>query len=255
MATPKESRLVMEYPLKVSEMPHNNRSASRKIKTAILVIVGLASLAALIWIFNTPWKYVVPEPTDIPASKEIKKDDLIQQVRQQNKLIVGQVLIKASGWSHREEKNPLWFNKFAVRGWTMPCKIDVEIDLSKLSIGSFDLVTHEDGTRLLTMRLPNPRINDDQCKVLQPNELHRILKEGDLDQREENEVQQEAFEQILQNIQEIIKENRTAIEDSLKPSAADSFRSLYALLGIEKIIVEWESDSHAQEDAKEIKQY
>ncbi len=244
----------MEDSLKESGMPHSGQPANKKIKTAILVIVGMASLAALIWIFNTPWKYVAPEPTAIQADKDIKKDDLIQLVRQQNKLIVGQVLIKGSGWSQREVES-FWSNKLAVRGWTMPCRIDVDIDLSKLSTGSFDLATQEDGTRLLTMRLPNPRINTDQCKAFQPNELRRILKEGDLDQSEENKLQQEAFEKIQQNIEETINENRTAIEDSLKPSAADSFRSLYALLGIERVIVEWESDSHSQEEAKEVKQY
>ena len=40
---------------------------------------------------------------------------------------------------------------------------------------------------------------------------------------------------------------RQAIEDSLKPSAAESFRSLYASLGIERVIVEWESGSQAHE--------
>ena len=134
----------------------------------------------------------------------------------------------------------------------MPCRIDVDIDLSKLSPESFCIDRREDGTRLLTIKLPKPEINDDQCKVLQPNELRLILNEGDLDQNEENEVQQKAFEKILQNIKETVNANRTAIEDSLKPSAAESFRSLYASLGIERVIVEWESDSQAHEGSTKV---
>ena len=239
----------MDDSLKVNEKPHNSR---QKIKTAILVIVGIVSLSALVWIFSTPWKYVASEPTVIQTGKEINKDDLLQLVRQQKKLIVGQILIKGSGWDARD-KEVLWIKKKSVRGWTMPCRIDVDIDLSKLNIGSFCIVTQENGTRLLTIKLPNPRINTDQCKVIQPNELRPILNEGNLDQDEENEVQQKAVKKILQSIEEIINENRTAIEDSLKPSAAESFRSLYASLGIERVIVEWVSDSPASEEVKEIK--
>lgn len=194
---------------------------------------------------------MAPGPTVIQTGKEINKDDLLQLVRQQKKLIVGQVLIKSSGWDSRDVKG--WFsNKKAVRGWTMPCRIDVDIDLSKLSPESFCIDRREDGTRLLTIKLPKPEINDDQCKVLQPNELRLILNEGDLDQNEENEVQQKAFEKILQNIEETVNANRTAIEDSLKPSAAESFRSLYASLGIERVIVEWESDSQAHEGSTKV---
>ncbi len=235
----------MDDSLETDEKPRNNQQNS-KVKAVVLVLVGIASLSALIWIFNTPWRYVAPGPTVIQTGKEINKDDLLQLVRQQKKLIVGQVLIKSSGWDSRDVKG--WFsNKKAVRGWTMPCRIDVDIDLSKLSPESFCIDRREDGTRLLTIKLPKPEINDDQCKVLQPNELRLILNEGDLDQNEENEVQQKAFEKILQNIEETVNANRTAIEDSLKPSAAESFRSLYASLGIERVIVEWESDSQAHE--------
>ncbi len=235
----------MDDSLGTDEKPRNNQQNS-KVKAVVLVLVGIASLSALIWIFNTPWRYVAPGPTVIQTGKEINKDDLLQLVRQQKKLIVGQVLIKSSGWDSRDVKG--WFsNKKAVRGWTMPCRIDVDIDLSKLSPESFCIDRREDGTRLLTIKLPKPEINDDQCKVLQPNELRLILNEGDLDQNEENEVQQKAFEKILQNIEETVNANRTAIEDSLKPSAAESFRSLYASLGIERVIVEWESDSQAHE--------
>ena len=235
----------MDDSLETDEKPRNNQQNS-KVKAVVLVLVGIASLSALIWIFNTPWRYVAPGPTVIQTGKEINKDDLLQLVRQQKKLIVGQVLIKSSGWDSRDVKG--WFsNKKAVRGWTMPCRIDVDIDLSKLSPESFCIDRREDGTRLLTIKLPKPEINDDQCKVLQPNELRLILNEGDLDQNEENEVQQKAFEKILQNIEETVSANRTAIEDSLKPSAAESFRSLYASLGIERVIVEWESDSQAHE--------
>ena len=235
----------MDDSLETDEKPRNNQQNS-KVKAVVLVLVGIASLSALIWIFNTPWRYVAPGPTVIQTGKEINKDDLLQLVRQQKKLRVGQVLIKSSGWDSRDVKG--WFsNKKAVRGWTMPCRIDVDIDLSKLSPESFCIDRREDGTRLLTIKLPKPEINDDQCKVLQPNELRLILNEGDLDQNEENEVQQKAFEKILQNIEETVSANRTAIEDSLKPSAAESFRSLYASLGIERVIVEWESDSQAHE--------
>ena len=235
----------MDDSLETDEKPRNNQQNS-KVKAVVLVLVGIASLSALIWIFNTPWRYVAPGPTVIQTGKEINKDDLLQLVRQQKKLIVGQVLIKSYGWDSRDVKG--WFsNKKAVRGWTMPCRIDVDIDLSKLSPESFCIDRREDGTRLLTIKLPKPEINDDQCKVLQPNELRLILNEGDLDQNEENEVQQKAFEKILQNIEETVSANRTAIEDSLKPSAAESFRSLYASLGIERVIVEWESDSQAHE--------
>lgn len=244
----------MEDSSKVSEMPHSGQPENKKIKTAILVIVGMASLAALIWIFNTPWKFVAPEPTIIHTRKEINKDELLLLARQQKKLIVGQVLIKSSGWDSRD-KSILWVEKKSVRGWAMPCRIDVDIDLSKLSPESFCIDPQEDGTRLLTIKLPKPKINEDQCKVIQPNELRLILNEGDLDQDEESAVQQKAFKKIQQNIEETINENRTAIEDSLKPSAAESFRSLYASLGIERVIVEWESDSHSQEEAKEVKQY
>ena len=235
----------MDDSLETDEKPRNNQQNS-KVKAVVLVLVGIASLSALIWIFNTPWRYVAPGPTVIQTGKEINKDDLLQLVRQQKKLIVGQVLIKSSGWDSRDVKG--WFsNTKAVRGWTMPCRIDVDIDLSKLSPESFCIDRREDGTCLLTIKLPKPEINDDQCKVLQPNELRLILNEGDLDQNEENEVQQKAFEKILQNIEETVSANRTAIEDSLKPSAAESFRSLYASLGIERVIVEWESDSQAHE--------
>ena len=229
----------MDDSLETDEKPRNNQQNS-KVKAVVLVLVGIASLSALIWIFNTPWRYVAPGPTVIQTGKEINKDDLLQLVRQQKKLIVGQVLIKSSGWDSRDVKG--WFsNKKAVRGWTMPCRIDVDIDLSKLSPESFCIDRREDGTRLLTIKLPKPEINDDQCKVLQPNELRLILNEGDLDQNEENEVQQKAFEKILQNI-----------EDSLKPSAAESFRSLYASLGIERVIVEWESGSQAHEGSTKV---
>jgi len=240
----------MDDSLETDEKPRNNQQNS-KVKAVVLVLVGIASLSALIWIFNTPWRYVAPGPTVIQTGKEINKDDLLQLVRQQKKLIVGQVLIKSSGWDSRDVKG--WFsNKKAVRGWTMPCRIDVDIDLSKLSPESFCIDRREDGTRLLTIKLPKPEINDDQCKVLQPNELRLILNEGDLDQNEENEVQQKAFEKILQNIEETVNANRTAIEDSLKPSAAESFRSLYASLGIERVIVEWESDSQAHEGSTKV---
>ena len=240
----------MDDSLETDEKPRNNQQNS-KVKAVVLVLVGIASLSALIWIFNTPWRYVAPGPTVIQTGKEINKDDLLQLVRQQKKLIVGQVLIKSSGWDSRDVKG--WFsNKKAVRGWTMPCRIDVDIDLSKLSPESFCIDRREDGTRLLTIKLPKPEINDDQCKVLQPNELRLILNEGDLDQNEENEVQQKAFEKILQNIEETVNANRTAIEDSLKPSAAESFRSLYASLGIERVIVEWESDSQSHEGSTKV---
>lgn len=240
----------MDDSLETDEKPRNNQQNS-KVKAVVLVLVGIASLSALIWIFNTPWRYVAPGPTVIQTGKEINKDDLLQLVRQQKKLIVGQVLIKSSGWDSRDVKG--WFsNKKAVRGWTMPCRIDVDIDLSKLSPESFCIDRREDGTRLLTIKLPKPEINDDQCKVLQPNELRLILNEGDLDQNEENEVQQKAFEKVLQNIEETVNANRTAIEDSLKPSAAESFRSLYASLGIERVIVEWESDSQAHEGSTKV---
>ena len=240
----------MDDSLETDEKPRNNQQNS-KVKAVVLVLVGIASLSALIWIFNTPWRYVAPGPTVIQTGKEINKDDLLQLVRQQKKLIVGQVLIKSSGWDSRDVKG--WFsNKKAVRGWTMPCRIDVDIDLSKLSPESFCIDRREDGTRLLTIKLPKPEINDDQCKVLQPNELRLILNSGDLDQNEENEVQQKAFEKILQNIEETVNANRTAIEDSLKPSAAESFRSLYASLGIERVIVEWESDSQAHEGSTKV---
>ena len=235
----------MDDSLETEEKPRNNQQ-NNKVKAVVLVLVGIASLSALIWIFNTPWRYVAPGPTVIQTGKEINKDDLLQLVRQQKKLIVGQVLIKSSGWDSRDVKG--WFsNKKAVRGWTMPCRIDVDIDLSKLSPESFCIDRREDGTRLLTIKLPKPKINDDQCKAIQPNELRQILNEGDLDQKEENAVQQRAFEKIVQNIEETVNANRTAIEDSLKPSAAESFRSLYASLGIERVIVEWESDSQAHE--------
>ena len=240
----------MDDSLETEEKPRNNQQNS-KVKAVVLVLVGIASLSALIWIFNTPWRYVAPGPTVIQTGKEINKDDLLQLVRQQKKLIVGQVLIKSSGWDSRDVKG--WFsNKKAVRGWTMPCRIDVDIDLSKLSPESFCIDRREDGTRLLTIKLPKPEINDDQCKVLQPNELRLILNEGDLDQNEENEVQQKAFEKILQNIEETVNAYRTAIEDSLKPSAAESFRSLYASLGIERVIVEWESGSQAHEGSTKV---
>ena len=240
----------MDDSLETEEKPRNNQQ-NNKVKAVVLVLVGIASLSALIWIFNTPWRYVAPGPTVIQTGKEINKDDLLQLVRQQKKLIVGQVLIKSSGWDSRDVKG--WFsNKKAVRGWTMPCRIDVDIDLSKLSPESFCIDRREDGTRLLTIKLPKPKINDDQCKAIQPNELRQILNEGDLDQKEENAVQQRAFEKIVQNIEETVNANRTAIEDSLKPSAAESFRSLYASLGIEHIIVEWESDSQSHEGSTRV---
>ena len=240
----------MDDSLETDEKPRNNQQNS-KVKAVVLVLVGIASLSALIWIFNTPWRYVAPGPTVIQTGKEINKDDLLQLVRQQKKLIVGQVLIKSSGWDSRDVKG--WFsNKKAVRGWTMPCRIDVDIDLSKLSPESFCIDRREDGTRLLTIKLPKPKINDDQCKAIQPNELRQILNEGDLDQKEENAVQQRAFEKIVQNIEETVNANRTAIEDSLKPSAAESFRSLYASLGIERVIVEWESDSQSHEGSTKV---
>ncbi len=240
----------MDDSLETEEKPRNNQQ-NNKVKAVVLVLVGIASLSALIWIFNTPWRYVAPGPTVIQTGKEINKDDLLQLVRQQKKLIVGQVLIKSSGWDSRDVKG--WFsNKKAVRGWTMPCRIDVDIDLSKLSPESFCIDRREDGTRLLTIKLPKPKINDDQCKAIQPNELRQILNEGDLDQKEENAVQQRAFEKIVQNIEETVNANRTAIEDSLKPSAAESFRSLYASLGIERVIVEWESDSQSHEGSTKV---
>ena len=241
----------MDDSLETDEKPRNNQQNS-KVKAVVLVLVGIASLSALIWIFNTPWRYVAPGPTVIQTGKEINKDDLLQLVRQQKKLIVGQVLIKTSTWDSRKKERSWWSTKTAIRGWTMPCRIDVDIDLAKLSPGAFDLVTQGDGTRLLTIRLPNPGINNDQCKIIQPNELRLILNEGDLEQEEENAVQQRAFEKILQNIEETVNANRTAIEDSLKPSAAESFRSLYASLGIERVIVEWESDSQSHEGSTRV---
>ena len=141
----------MDDSLETDEKPRNNQQNS-KVKAVVLVLVGIASLSALIWIFNTPWRYVAPGPTVIQTGKEINKDDLLQLVRQQKKLIVGQVLIKTSTWDSRKKERSWWSTKTAIRGWTMPCRIDVDIDLAKLSPGAFDLVTQGDGTRLFLNR-------------------------------------------------------------------------------------------------------
>ena len=218
---------------------------NRNWKTGIILAVGVVSVFVLVGVFTSSWTYGKQNITKVTVAKpqnEIGKDTLLSLAKQQRRLTVGKVHLKGSGWHFREKKQ-FMKKSSAVRGWTMPCEIDVIIDMDKLNEGSFDIKSEENGKHVLTVRLPTPEVDDRQIRTLQPDKLYLVLNDGEIESGEYRIFQQKAFAKIRDNIRKTIDQNFSEIIEMAKTSAAQAFCSFYASLGIARVIVEWNSDS------------
>ena len=215
-------------------------------RKGVAIAVCVISALAIVQVFSSPWTYKKPEVSTTPADKpreEIGKNTLLSLAKQQRRLIVGKIHLSATGW-HSSKKQLVRFMKPTelVRGWTVPCSIDVYIDMGKLKDDSLDLFTSEDGRKSLTITLPTPEIDMRQAAAIQPDKLKLVLEHGKLESGDLMVFRREAFAQMTGKIQETLSANADTIMEMSKSSAESHFASFYAALGIPKVTVQWAAE-------------
>lgn len=235
---------------KGQDIPHEQAQPATEFKAAqyvwrkrVAIAICVVSALAIVQVFSSPWTYKKPEASITPADKpreEIREDTLLSLAKQQRRLIVGKIHLNATGW-HSSKKQLVRFMKPTefVRGWTVPCSIDVYIDMGKLKDDSLDLFTSEDGSKSLTITLPTPEIDMRQAAAIQPDKLKLVLEHGELESGDFMVFRREAFAQMKEKIRETLDQNADAIMEMSKSSAESHFASFYAALGIPKVTVQW----------------
>ena len=231
-----DSQNKLETPAQASQ---NFKSVwSKRLSIAICVLSALA----LINVFASPWTYKKDDTTAVSAtqspSAEYDEKALLSLAKQQPRLIVGKVYLNAVGWHSRKEKKWTGTSEF-VRGWAVPCSIDVYIDMGKLNDGSLRIQSTEDGQKSLTLILPMPEIDERQANAIKPNKLKLVLEHGKLESGEFTTFRQKAFSQIQGNIEQTLNENADTIMEMSKNAAVSHFASFFAALGIPRLTVQW----------------
>ena len=220
-----------------------------KWKAGISIVVAIASALLIVHVFSSTWTTSshgqVKNEVSAPPN-EITREKILAVAQKQGVLTVGKIHMNASGW-HREEKTPtkieminyLFKRTTTIRGWAVPCEIDVTIDMGKLKKDSFILETDENGDKHLTIHLPEPTLDERQVRSLQSDKLHLVISEGELEAGDYSKFQQCAFTQIMGNIKKNLDENTQAVIEMSKGFAAQSLSSFYTSLGLEKVTIVW----------------
>lgn len=228
-------------------------SWKKYLKPGSAIAIAILSAMSIIQAFSSSWSYHPPESGKAESSAlpedRITKDKLLSLAQRNDKLVVGKVHLEGTGWD-KKEKSPInikiaskLFRKTSIRAWSLPCEIDVFIDIGKLKESSFNLVEKEDGEKHLTIKLPEPEIDSQQLESLQTDKLYLVFSEGELESGEFIDFQTKAFGQIREKIKAVVDKNQSTIVRMAKDSAKHHFSCLYKSLGITTVNVEWASPS------------